>query len=542
MSLIAVSIAVLAALQTDTPASQEQLAETTAESVQVFNRRSGHVLLEITDAPLEAAEGLADSGDVIAIHQLRARFGVTLEADIEARHRELEAGHVLALMVIGAQPNAIEYPPHPDNRVWCDLRVTGRMASFGNVDCFMDLDDDGRFEFMFTGEPRETYTSLTLGQLNGQTPIDPPIAYSPADGQDLPSGQLGFRLCNGDFETGHPRFSPVLRPDGGRFEVAQACPFGRPIEPVEDNDSDANLQIDRMQIAYSVQSDDEISYRVVSRLESGPVYVNRSGEAVLPAAEAGTNLQRQAARIAELAGRPLYATGPAQFTYGLRGDDEAFARIPVRHGITGRLSNEVSRGGWFGGGSLPIGTPVYGLPFTSGGLSFANRTPGQMMWCAPIDEGDGWDVVCLPRVGQATYWYSPYNPFFAQAISFSTDTPRASTPDVERAEIDLPFGELFIEVFLLEWDRRDADLRTRICTAQGHCYGQRGLEPNRSEADGSVEIIVFGERLRLTEPGSDNDEVFVEHIRTASEDYDPTRSSAITMEALLPGHANVGRR
>ena len=489
---------------------------------------SHHMLLEITDAPVQAAQGVMQRGDVIAIHTLRAREAIMIDAPLEGISRDFEAGSRFGLLAMFSEPNTATAPSAPQQRAWCDMSADDRFFATSNRNCFMDRDGDGSLDYAMMVEPRQGRAAVTLGRTMEQRTIEP-LPYRMADADDRPTGEFGYQYCEGDNLTGPARFAPVYRATGDEGWPAQTrCSLGSwpdPENPSRVNAGDLELDI--------TPGEDGLIYAVVSRLSAEPVYVGGgNGDVPTPIRELGTRQQESRARINALRVRPLEANGALELEAGVFSEQAAIATLPIRYGATGRLRNEVRQTtGWGRDEPLPVGTPVYGIPMGNHGLN------ARMTWCAPRREDDGWDAVCFPTLGTTTYWLESHRSFYSASLRFATDSARASPPDVERTNVDMGY-ELRIEVFLLEWDRQDADVQVRLCgrTPSGleDCNIHREVNATRS-ADGSAEVIVFGHQLRLSQPDSrDRHSVQVEITSYPEGGFDATGVTNLLASALAP--------
>lgn len=102
-------------------------------------------------------------------------------------------------------------------------------------------------------------------------------------------------------------------------------------------------------------------------------------------------------------GRVLEATGAPAVAAEAAVKDGELLSVPVRHGMTGRLINEIADKTWLGTTVLPAGTPVFGVPLTN------PRGVTTIIWCAPKRGGakNSWRNDCFSSAGTVYLSYAP---------------------------------------------------------------------------------------------------------------------------------------
>lgn len=197
-----------------------------------------------------------------------------------------------------------------------------------------------------------------------------------------------------------------------------------------------------------------------------------------------------------------------------RGD--IIVALPVTHGLTGALSQEVQKLGLFAKDSIPAGSPVFGVPMTG------NSGPG-IVWCAPRSETRGdktlWNTVCFPK-GRFTLnlWVPVYTPLFPTYLSYSPNSTHGATEvTVERKTVLLPTMQLTFT--FTEWDKDDADVFVSVDGPNAkNPVGNRSLP---RLADGSVRLTAFGGEFKLTPVGTDRHAATLEVITPPSINAEP---------------------
>jgi hypothetical protein len=462
----------------------------------------GHVPVEMTEAAPQRAEGVMEQGDVIAIHTLRARHAVVLEAPVEGPVRDLEAGTALAAAVISQPRGQTSLPENPRQVLWCDVRP-GARAGFGYSDCFMDEDGDGRLDRGYIGENRGGAAQFGISlfrtppAIAGESLVEAPVR--PAEPDEHPETQIGFRFCGGDNIGGPLRFALVDAVRGGWSTPARGCSYG--VWPDAEPGEQVRLS-DGLTLTVAAQGDG-FAYTLDGRFEPGPLGAVFDGRAPQLASNLpeSSGLSPALAGLASLMESPLVGLEDPVVETGLVGRDQPFVSQPVRHRHTGVLMNRVRPLGLFQMGSDPleVGTPMYGMPLVGGGaLSAAAQGESGLTWCAPRfgEDGEAW-AICLPRSSQGHRWVRSERGFYVSGFSISNSTSMADTPSVEPSDVD--FGvDLTRVVQFREWDADDVDLHL-VIEAGADRFVIRDFAVAR-EPDGSARFNAFGQWVRLTQP------------------------------------------
>jgi len=462
----------------------------------------GHVLMEMSEAPPEAAEGLMTSGDVIAHHTIIASHAVVLEEPVDGPVRELEAGVALAAVALRQSRTNTNLPADPKQILWCDVRQGQRMG-FGYSDCFMDEDGDGRLDKGYIGERRGGLSQFEIFSFREPPTVAGPsivtAAVRPARADERPLTQIGLQFCNGDNENSPLRFAIVNAIRDGWSNPMGDCPFGvwpdgTPSSTIEIND---DLRID------ATPDSGGFAYTLEGRFPAGPL--SRAFRGRIPQLASADTQSASRASLANMLARmqsPLIATADAQVTPGEVTRDGAFASQPVRHRYTGVLQNRVRARGLLeiGAEPLEVGTLMYGMPLARSGFIVADASDDRFLtWCAPRSRGEGetMDVwaICLPNAG-GHRWVRAPRPLYATSLTLSDSTSRADAPSVERQEVD--FGvEMVRYMQFREWDDDHADIHV-VLQAGPDLYTIQRLEAPR-EAGGSARINAFGQWVSLTQ-------------------------------------------
>lgn len=438
--------------------------------------------VESTDAAVEALSGVLKRGDTIAQHTVRAADAVVLQAAVKGKHRDIPAGVALARVDAEGGP------------FWCDVRPTSRW-SFGSLDCLADTDRDGVLDRLMTGKSASTYFGLAVNRL-----FDEPkeerraAAVRPAAPGERPTARIGYRYCEGDGVRGPPRFTTALSVFGGSwdFDLAQGCAFGEWPDPADKS----LVQVDAIKVKVTPGADG-LAYQVLDRIPVQQMGTLMTGLPFRKAQDVPTETAAAEAKAAEMSRSPMVATGPARVVTGARAKGDLVLSVPVRHGITGRLQNEVRPMGLFtmGQAPLPVGQPVYGVPM--GGSGGAN-----VVWCALRSNTDAkgrrkFNALCLPRDSMGHRWLSATPALMVTSLAYSQHTSAASVPTVAEGPVD--FGvNLRLEYEFGAWRKNFADLGVFLRTDDGESQRVGTVWAPRLKDGSGAAFLVLGGALKLT--------------------------------------------
>jgi len=450
--------------------------------------------VEVIDAPLIAAAGVLKKGETIAQHTVRATDAVVVTEAVKGKHRDIPAGTALARVDAAGGP------------FWCDVRPTSRW-SFGSLDCLADSNGDGRLDRLATGKPASTYFGLSVTRL-----YDEPkeqgrsAAFRQASADERPKALIGYRYCEGDAIGAPPRFTSTLSVFGGEwdFELARGCAFGEWPDPADKS----LVQVDRVRLKVA-PGPDGIAYQVLDRIPPQAMALLVTGAPFRTAADAPTPEQAKEAKAAEMAQAVLVPAGAARLPAGPRAKGDVVLSVPVRHGVTGTLRNEVRPLGLFemGKAPLPVGQPVYGVPMNGAGGA-------GVIWCALRSNGESGDkrrfnAVCLPRDGSGYRWLSAFPALLVTRLSYNPQVTSAATaPTVAQGPVD--FGvALRLEYEFGAWRKDYADMAVYLRTDDGESH-RVGMvwAPRLKDGSGAV-FPILGGALKLT-PSADGKGALVE--------------------------------
>ena len=375
---------------------------------------------DLTDATPTAIEGDIALKGVIAQHQLRYADARVLLAAVEVQGREIPAGTALARVTTDEPTTPV---------IWCDMRP--RIA--GREDCLVDSTGSGRFDQGLTGSSSSYFLGFDRGGVSTRQPLAHPVAYRQADVAERPTALLGYQWCAGDGVSTPPRFGyAVGMPGDERWSSGGGlgCAFGGWPDPKDHQHVDVDGH--RLTISMDAKTG-AMHYRFEGRLAPAeglkPLV---AGAPLAPPRLAATAEQPPLDRPLVADGRPPVEV-PGALTTG-----QAFFSVGVRHGVTGVLIAEAHDHTTFSDHSLPIGTPVYGIPM-------AGSSAAAIVWCAPQQAGGSggqrgeWTTYCMPAGDGAFVWTQAKPAMMTDNLSWTGWNGKLnSPPSVERRAITLP--------------------------------------------------------------------------------------------------------
>lgn len=210
----------------------------------------------------------------------------------------------------------------------------------------------------------------------------------------------------------------------------------------------------------------------------------------------------------------LRPTGPVSVhASGLITRGEIIAALPVMHGFTGVLSQDVKKMGLFAKDSIPAGSPVFGIPMSG-------SSGPRIVWCAPRSATRGekavWNTVCLPKEGGLVphRWVDVYTPFYPTYLYYSSNSTHGAT-DVLVELKPVEFPKMLLTIGFKEWDKDDADVFISVDAPNAkNPVGDRSLP---RLPDGTVRLKAFGGEFKLTQVGTDRHAAMLEVITPPSE-------------------------
>jgi hypothetical protein len=370
------------------------------------------------------------------------------------------------------------------DKAWCELIAD--YQSFTN--CFQDLDDDGRLESQRDGY---AMNDEPLG-LAAVSPVRPmtPVAYRPAQTDELPLLQVGYLSCRLDrqFAT---EVRDVIKGKGKSSPIFGGCRNdARPIDG-----QPGVLQIDRFKV--EVRDAEGVSRtEIVEGMAPGTILGSvRSDRPLMDLAQIKSLPE---SRDAASGGQPyLYFTATPKVAAGDIAPGAEIIGGDVVHGLVGRLQEPLHVFGAFGMRSpdVPAGTKVYGVPMSAKGG--AKELELNTVWCLPTLDERTWDTDCFADTSFGSVLAMGLGTPFAIEATHATETSRhTGFPRIERIETDLGIP-LRLSVTIKKWNRNDVALMLAVSPKDNSTAAPREQRFRRAE-DGSV-ILRFGPgRLKVS--------------------------------------------
>jgi hypothetical protein len=391
------------------------------------------------------------------------------------------------------------------DKAWCELIADYR--SFTN--CFQDLDGDGRLESKRDGYAMHD-EALALAAVSPVQPMTP-VAYHPAQTDELPLLQVGYLSCRFDaqFATAVRR---VIKGKGKSSPLFGGCRHdARPI------DGQAGvLQIDRFKVAVA-EAEGISRTEIVEGMSPGTILGSvRSDRPLLDLAQIKS---LAASREAASGNQPyLYFTATPKVAEGDIGPGAEIIGGDVAHGLVGRLQEPLRIFGAFGMRSpdIPAGTKVYGVPMSSKGG--AKELELNTVWCLPTLDGRTWDTDCFGDTSFGSVLAMGLGTPFAIEATHATESDRhTGFPRIERIESDLGIP-LRLSVTLKKWNRNDVALMLAVSPNDNNTAAPREQRYRRAE-DGSVTLRFGPGRLQLSPSKTVQGGVHVEVLQAPQTGY-----------------------
>ena len=391
---------------------------------------------------------------------------------------------------------------------WCVLRVRTP-----TMPCFQDIDSDGVLETVRIAHIPESeirtrgrarnrsmlaLEALGIDHVGPARSIHPRTFHVPASDENL-TLRIGYASCGGgDPET--VRYATLIQlVENGRARGSTpttACTnIAQSLGPAEQGGE--ILDIGRFHVRV-YRDGGARKAELIEAIPAGTLLGRlKFDRPIFDAIEAPSTAQELADRIGP---RPFlyFATKPSLAT-GSISPGGLILEGEVAHGITGRLS-EVRTAGWFNTqGSLPAGTPVYGIPMSNS----SDNT--EIVWCAPIRKDNGeWRARCMPRGPTGYVSLNNLEPAFAiSLLIYQTGgggPTSATAPVVDRQDVD--FGEPLVMSLRFEsWTSERAIVEFDI--GPGGASGGGAERRFRRASDGSVTLLFGRSALRLAPSAED---------------------------------------
>lgn len=349
---------------------------------------------------------------------------------------------ILALTLLGTPERradgTLNLDVASDRQAWCELSRFG----LTRVDCFQDLDSDGKLETIRFGwlgneEP------LTLNRVEPAKATDP-MVYRAARVDELPQFHIGYVSCAQGGTKANPesqfRYSTIIRRVGGGLGTGSTpvvCDqFATLLETRAE--SDRLYQFGRFKVEVRQQGE-QLTTKLIEGIAPGTLLGHlRTGQPLRDATEARAKMAE-----AGVSKPALYLVSPPVVSHTEVKAGGQFLSAEVAHGLTGKLVNEAKTVGWSKSITLPAGTPLFGVVMTASGRP--SSYDADIIWCAPGRNAKGKPVAqCFAR-GQVGYeLVESREPHTVEYLSLGS-MRGVSAPVVERGTADFG-GPLLLNI------------------------------------------------------------------------------------------------
>lgn len=453
--------------------------------------------MEITDAPLQRAEGVMGRGEVIAHHTFRVMDAVVLLQPIQGRSEEIPIGTVLAGLML--HENGVTKP------VYCDLRRSMERRSQYLWDCFNDSNGIGKLDDFWVGKSHDAFLGFDTDQpeLRWQRKLEKFAAYRAATESERPTGLIGYSWCGGDGVSGPPRFTLSGSWPNSYWEMAGevACTFGRWDGPAVGG----KVVIDRITATFQPgPQPNTLAFKVEDRIPAERIARIQPNGGVRSLVEDAADVLEA---VEELKRPPFIQSGaPATPATGSLAQGGVLFTVGVKHSLTGVLKNEVRLGRSY---PLTYGAARPGFGLMPGQVLYGARVGGsiapQIVWCAPQkDESGHWaEAVCMPDSGHGTIMLvaEPAMMGAANLLIPDTSLPLVAEPIVERRAVDLP--PMVLSYLFRGWKKDGVEVEMKLDCGEGPKTLQRRIWP--ADSSDHVQIPVVGGDIVIARGAQDGE-------------------------------------
>lgn len=369
--------------------------------------------------PAKDETGILAPGAAIGVRMARAQDAVVLTEGVNQDGVEIAPGTVMVHMSMLGAPA----------RIWCSVRQMPEGHPH-TTDCLGGDGVEGHMTAYWRGYLTNRQAPFSVIGLTRVRPVAA-VAYRPAKPEELPSVEIGYRLCadEGDGAVIPYRFTSTLKTSKDEWSPSpNACPFGEWIDAADKTVE----QVDHLKVRIEPGG----RYRILEPLGVGPLAAVYPDQSLRLRAAPSPQLERVREAIGH---RPLEPIGAAETpSAGVVEHGATVAVIPVQHGFTGVLKNDVRGPGMLTRPTLPAGQYVFGVPTRD---SSDPTDLGSLTWCAPrLTAGPASSVatVCFSSDGVTHYWFPAGSSLMVTHFIHGPPFGQVGAVSVERKRI--PFG------------------------------------------------------------------------------------------------------
>jgi hypothetical protein len=409
---------------------------------------------------------------------------------------------ILALTLLGTPERradgTLNLDVAADRRAWCELSRFG----ITRVDCFQDLDSDGKLETIRFGwlgneEP------LTLNRVEAATATDP-IVYRAARVDELPQFHIGYVSCAGGGTKANPeskvRYSTIIRRVGGGLGTGSTPVVCDQLATLLETrtEGDRLYQFGRFKVEVR-QQEEKFTTKLIEGIAPGTLLGHlRTGQPLQDAAEARAKMAE-----AGVSKPALYLVSPPVVSHTEVQAGGQFLSAEVAHGLTGRLVNDAKTAGWSKSITLPAGTPLFGVVMTASGRP--SSYDADIIWCTPdLSRKERPVAQCFAR-GQAGYQLVESRlPHTVEYLSVGS-TRSVAAPVVERGAVDFG-GPLLLSIRYASAEREWVSLDWSVGPANTNAWRGFSLRLDQQRTG----HLVVGKTLIKVRPSKDGKDATLE--------------------------------
>jgi len=425
-------------------------------------------------------------------------------------------GKVLALALLGklevTPEGALKLDVAPASQAWCEFGTF--MSAF--VDCYQDLDADGKFETQRRGELGSD-EAVALRRVQEAKPIGP-LEYRAASAEQAPKFHVGYVSCMAERNV-MPTLDSALRfgtfinrSDDKRMADSGACSeIARPLGAAADNER--SFQFGRFKVAVRARDDGELITRLVEGIPAGTLLGHlRSGSPLTDATDVSPDVS------AVIGETPfLRMKGDAQIIEVAKAGEEFFS-AQVEHGLTGTLKVEF-RTHHKKPKIVAAGSPLYGIAMSSNQV--ARSFDPEIVWCAPLkDEQQKLVARCAVPMYRSSYSFyeTDWAPY---AVTSAAGETYIEPPVVERGPVS--FGApLFLKLRYQKAEKKYVWIEWSVAPGEERVWKPGRLRRARDDAG----FVLLGEVVLKLSPTADGSTI---SISTAIGKFEP--DAEITLPA-----------
>jgi hypothetical protein len=431
---------------------------------------------------------------------------------------ESRKGKVLALALLGRHETtpegALKLDVAAESQAWCEFGTF--MSAY--VDCYQDLDADGKFEVQRRGALGSD-EAVALRRVQPGKAISP-LPYRAATEAETPKFHVGYVSCMSEHNAMPTLDSPlrfgtfINRSDDARMADSGAC--SDIAKPLGAADHDERLfQFGRFQVAVRAGADGQLTTRLIEGIPAGTLLGHlRSGSPLANATDTSPD-------ISAITGDTpfLRIKGEVQVSQTAKAGEEFFS-AQVEHGLTGTLKVELKTR-HKKPKVVAAGSPLYGIAMSSNQV--ARSFDPEIVWCAPLkDEQQKLVARCAVPMYRSSYnfYETDWAPY---AVTSAAGESYIDPPVVERGPVS--FGApLFLKLRYQKTEKKYVSIEWSLAPGEERVWKPGQLRRARDDAG----FVLLGDVLLKLSPSADGSGVAV---HTEIGKFEPDGEIALPLDA-----------